>query len=99
MIKVHVKPSLIEIRGHAEYDEPGRDIVCSSISSITTTTVNAILMFHDDTIKYKVKEGLVTINILKEEETTKKLLDNMINLFSELEENYPKNIKVERKDV
>ena len=53
-------------------------------------------MFNRDTIKYKVKEGLVSIDILKDDKTTKKLLDNMINLLLELESEYPKNIKVER---
>ena len=96
MIKVKVNPRKIRISGHAEYEEAGKDIVCSSVSSIVTTSVNAILMFNRDTIKYKVKEGLVNIDIIKNDDTTKKLLENMINLLSELESEYPKNIKVER---
>lgn len=99
MIKVQVKPSSIVIKGHAEYDDYGKDIVCSSVSSITTTTVNAILMFNEHTIKYNVKEGLVTIDIIGNDEATKKLLDNMINLLTELSNDYPKNIKVERNDI
>lgn len=96
MIKVKVNPRKIRISGHAEYEEAGKDIVCSSVSSIVTTSVNAILMFNRNTIKYKVKEGLVNIDIIKNDDTTKKLLENMINLLSELESEYPKNIKVER---
>ena len=96
MIRVKVKPEGILISGHAEYEEYGKDIVCSSVSSIVTTSVNAILMFHRDTIKYNVKEGLVKIDIIKDDETTKKLLDNMVNLLIELTRDYPKNIKVER---
>ena len=96
MIKVRVTPNKIRISGHADYEEVGKDIVCSSVSSIVTTSVNAILMFNRNTIKYKVKEGLVSIDIIKNDDTTKKLLENMINLLSELESEYPKNIKVER---
>ena len=96
MIIVKIRPKKITINGHADYSEYGKDIVCSSVSSIVTTTVNAILMFNPKTIKYTVKEGLVKIDILKNDETTKKLLDNMINLFEELMHDYPKNIKVER---
>jgi len=97
MIRVQVKPQSIIVRGHANYDEHGRDIVCSSVSSIVTTTVNAILVFENDTIKYEVKEGLVKIDIIDcGDETTKKLLDNMIKMLEELERDYPKNIKVER---
>lgn len=96
MIRVTVKPECITVMGHADYDNIGRDIVCSSVSSIVTTTVNAILIFDAKTIKYQVKEGLVRIDIIKEDETTKKLLENMVNMFIELTKEYPKNIKVER---
>ncbi len=96
MIKVQVKPNNIVISGHADYEEYGKDIVCSSVSSIVTTTVNAILMFNSNTIKYKVSEGLVKIDILENDETTRKLLDNMLDLLGKLESDYPKNIKVER---
>ncbi len=96
MIRVKVKPKSIVISGHADYDELGKDIVCSSVSSIVTTTVNAILVFDKHTIKYAVKEGLVKIDIIKKDETTKKLLDNMVSLLIELTHDYPKNIKVER---
>ncbi len=96
MIKVNVKPTHITIKGHAEYENYGKDIVCSSVSSIVTTTVNAILIFGKKTIDYKVCEGLVVIDIIEQDDTTKKLIDNMLNLLTELSTNYPKNIIVER---
>lgn len=96
MVRVSVKPKSIIISGHADYDTFGKDIVCSSISSIVTTTVNAILAFDKKAIKYSVKKGLVKIEVIKNDDTTKTLLDNMINLFIELTRQYPDNIKVER---
>ena len=96
MIKVKVKEKCIKIIGHADYNEYGKDIVCSSVSSIITTSINAILLFNSDSIKYTVKEGMVNIRILKQEEATKKLLDNMLKMLSELESQYPENIKIER---
>lgn len=96
MIKVKVKPETITVSGHAFYDKEGKDIVCSSVSSIVTTTVNGILSLDKKAIKYSVKKGLVKINIISKDETTKKLLENMIDLFKSLEKDYPKNIKVER---
>ena len=86
----------ITFRGHAFYDDYGKDIVCASVSSIVTTSINAILRFDNGTIDYESKEGLVKIDILKEDETTRKLIDNMIALLEELASDYPKNIKVER---
>lgn len=96
MIKVKVKPNSVSIVGHADYDDYGKDIVCSSVSSIVTTTVNAILIFDKKTIDYKVSEGSVKIDIIDEDDTTRKLIDNMVNLLTDLATDYPKNIKVER---
>ena len=83
----------IDIIGHANYDLYGKDIVCASISSIITTTVNGILSF-DKTIEYNESKDLFKIIVLKEDETTNKLLLNMINLLKELEISYSKNIKI-----
>lgn len=96
MIKVKVKPDSIKILGHAGYAEAGKDIVCSSASSIITTTINAILTLKTGTIDYQSSEGLVDIKILNNDETTRKLLDNMLTMLEELSREYKKNIKVER---
>lgn len=95
MIKVTVKGKNIKIEGHALFDEHGKDIVCSSVSSIVTTSINACLTFDKKSIKYTVKQGLVKITILKNDETTKKLLNNMINVLKDLSKSYPENIKIE----
>ena len=95
MIKVTVKKGDITIKGHALFDEHGKDIVCSSVSSIVTTTVNACLVFDKKSIKYTVKKGLVKISNIRKDENTKKLLGNMINMLKELSKSYPENIKIE----
>ena len=55
MIKIDVfnKDHIINkviIKGHALYDDYGKDIVCASVSSIYICTVNAILRFGKDNI-------------------------------------------------
>ena len=37
MIKVKLSEDKIEITGHANYDEYGKDIVCSGVSSIKSS--------------------------------------------------------------
>ena len=96
MIKVKINLDNIHISGHAEFDDYGKDIVCASVSSIVTTSVNAILSFDKTAIKYTVKEGLIDIKILKQDDTTNTLLNNMINILEDLASDYPKNIKIER---
>ena len=95
MIKVNIKEKQIVIKGHANYDELGKDIVCASVSSMVITTVNAILRIDNDAIKYSDNNG-VTIDIIKDDEITNKLINNLIDLLEELEKQYPKYIEIRR---
>ncbi len=94
MIKVRINKNHIEISGHSMYDEAGRDIVCASASSIVITSVNAILSFDKEALKYEEKNGYIKIDILKNNKETETLILNMITLLKELEEQYKKNIKI-----
>ena len=76
------------------YDDYGKDIVCSACSSIVTTTVNGILALNKKSLDYKVNNEGMSISIQDVNETTQKLIDNMVCLLKELEENYPTNIEV-----
>ena len=46
--------SKISIKGHADYDTLGKDIVCAAVSSIVTTTINNVIALN------------VMLNMLKE---------------------------------
>jgi uncharacterized protein YsxB (DUF464 family) len=54
MIKVVVSTNKINILGHADFSTYGKDIVCSSVSSIMTTTINGILRFNKNYISYNL---------------------------------------------
>ena len=94
MIKISVNEDEITISGHANYKEYGNDIVCASVSSISITTVNALLSIDEDCIEYEENDGYLNIKIKKHNETIDKLINNMINLLKELENNYKKNIEI-----
>ena len=100
MIKANISNDLkhLKIQGHAKYAEYGKDIVCAAVSSIITTSINACLTLSSDSIKYTEKEGLVEINVLKDDETTIKLINNMINMLTELAKQYKKNITIIKED-
>ena len=97
MIKVVYKKNKIinevKISGHAMYDNYGKDIVCSAVSSIVTTTINNILTMDKNAIKYVNNEDGILISNM-DSEMASKLLQNMLNMLGELEQQYPKNIKI-----
>ena len=94
MIKVLVKKDLVEIKGHSNYDTLGKDIVCSAVSSIVTTTINGIISIDEKAISYEYQNDIMTIVINKKDEITVKLINNMIDLLKSLSKDYPKNIIV-----
>ena len=94
MIKVSKKENIIEITGHSGYDMVGKDIVCSAVSSIVTTTINGIISIDEKAINYKYQNYTMLITILKKDEITVKLINNMLDLLKSLSKDYPKNINV-----
>ena len=95
MIKVIKKNEVIEISGHANYDEFGKDIVCASVSSIVMTTVNSIMSIDDSSINYVDDGDKIIIKKLNDNDIVDKLLNTMILILKDLEKQYKKNIKVE----
>ncbi len=92
--KENAKYKKITILGHAMYDEYGKDIVCSAVSSIVTTTVNGILALDKGSLSYMISKKGMSITIKNTDETTQILIGNMVSLLKELAKNYPENIEV-----
>ncbi len=100
MIKVHVKKNdnqidNIEITGHANYADLGKDIVCAAVSSIVITSLNGIISLDDKSIEYS---GNINIKNIKMDYITNTLLNNMLNMLIELSNDYPKNIQIREEE-
>ncbi|MBE6138892.1 MAG: ribosomal-processing cysteine protease Prp [Firmicutes bacterium] len=94
MIKININKDEITIKGHSGYANEGSDIVCASISSIAITTVNSLLRIDEDCIEYQENDGYLNIKVKKHNEIIDKLIENMIDLFKELENDYKKYIEI-----
>lgn len=94
MIKVYVSKNNIVITGHAEFNDYGKDIVCASASSIVITSINACLNIDAKSVVYKNELDKLTIDIKSDNNVILKILDNMLNMLSELANDYPKNVKI-----
>ena len=83
--------------GHAMYDDYGKDIVCAAVSASLLTTVNAIVEFDQDAIEYREEENVILLN-KKQDDITNTLLKNLSLMLSDLERQYPKNIKMNEEE-
>ena len=102
MIKINIKrenKSVYEIviKGHANYDTYGNDIVCAAVSTMAITTVNGILAL-EDSLDYEENSGLLIIRAKENTDVNQKLLDNLITMLEELKSQYPKNIEIRNED-
>ncbi len=87
----------IEIKGHANFNEHGKDIVCAAVSSAVLTSVNLILSLNE-LVNYQENEGYVLIKVLKHDDLNDKILMNLVNVLTELSKDYPKNIKIREEE-
>ena len=94
MIKVLRSKKNISITGHAMYDDLGKDIVCSAVSSVVITSLNGILSINPSAIIYNNSKDGLEIEIKSFDDITLKLIDNMMELIIKLSNDYPKNIQV-----
>ena len=94
MIKVIYSSNSLTVTGHANYADYGKDIVCASVSSLITCTVNGIYSLNKNSILYKDDSNMIEIKIL-DDENALKLFNNLILMLKDLAKDYPKNIKIE----
>lgn len=98
MIRVKKYNNIIEISGHANYDEYGKDIVCASVSSIITATINYIMNIDSSSINYLDDGKTIRISKINDNEIVGILLNTMIDMLKDLENQYKENIKIESEE-
>lgn len=98
MITVQQTKNAIQIIGHANYDEIGKDIVCAAVSALFQTfllTMDKIKTETKDKYMYDIKTGESVIMFHEEKSQEAQLL--IKSLFIGLEaiaESYPENVRI-----
>ena len=95
MIKVIYSNNWMKVTGHANYAEYGKDIVCASVSSLITCTVNNISVVDSSSVKYEDDGNKIYIEIINNNDISLGLFNNLILMLKDLAKDYPKNIKIE----
>lgn len=100
MIKVRVfkKSSSIgyNIKGHADYDEHGRDILCAAVSILSHTIYRSLCVNLDleKDLDVKTQDGFMNVCVNKRNSEIELLVDTLIEGIKSLEEDYGDFIKL-----
>ncbi len=82
-------------KGHSGYAEEGSDIVCSAVSILTTTCVNALESVAGIVPKVKVGNGLLEARISDtENHDAQVIFRTMIQGLSDIAEEYPRYVRL-----
>lgn len=92
--KIFTKDELcgLEIKGHANSDEHGKDLVCAGVSSIITGGFNALV--KDEIKEITLEEGYAKVVVKSDANYSKVVLDVMLTQLLTIEESYPQNINI-----
>lgn len=97
------------IKGHAEYDEHGKDIICAAISVLSQTALLSLVEvcgLEEKTIKYSIDEktGFLDVNLPKDIEIsilekTQIVLNSLVVGINSVIESYPEYVTLEYREV
>ena len=86
-----------ELSGHSGAGECGTDIVCSAVSSATYMAANTILEIMKIKANAEVTDGYFKFEMsLNDAQKAKVITDGLYLHLSELQGQYPNNLKLER---
>lgn len=105
MITVHISRredgtiQSFEVKGHAGYADPGQDIVCAGVSSVTVGTVNSIEALTGTVMEARMKNGFLSAELPSGEEPAcsdqvQLLLESMVLMLQGIADSYREYIQI-----
>lgn len=84
----------VSIKGHANYDTKGKDILCAAVSTAILVTANAMeLLSLNQHVDLTIKEGYFKLDVKTFDQTNHVLLTNLEYTLLDLEKQYPNYMK------
>lgn len=87
------------IKGHALFEDAGKDIVCSAVSILVINTVNSIEELTDNKFDCKDKNGIKFDFTECPDEKAVLLMDSMVLGLKGISSNYSDYLRLEIKEV
>lgn len=86
-----------EIEGHANYDEYGKDLVCSAVTILAYSCVNSLDKYADD-VNFSDNEIIMTVSISSPNRDTDVIFDYFKTGIETLLGNYSSYVKLNYKE-
>jgi uncharacterized protein len=105
MIQVHVKKTKDDqitymcIRGHAEYDVKGKDLVCAAVSAIGVGGLNSLDKMASKTVNDELSDNKIEIVVIKMDVAQQNILKTMLYQLETVEYSYSKYIQITKQEV
>jgi hypothetical protein len=87
------------VSGHAGYADSGQDIVCAAVTSAVEMTSNGITEIAREKATVNVNENEVQLKVEKSSAQNALLLQSMRLQLELLQEQFPKNIRIQDMEV
>lgn len=94
MITITQTDGEISIKGHANYAERGKDIVCAAISALTQTFIVSVEQWTDDKLNSVISAGNVVIRYTDLSEQGQLLRRSFFVGLQMIADEYPQNVKI-----
>lgn len=95
MIVVSVREDGIYIAGHANYAEPGKDIVCAGVTALFQSLVKSIEDLTRDKIEYNAEPGRAYVKFKNLSDQGKDLVDSFFIGVCLIADEFPDHVRIE----
>lgn len=89
MIEIRADPNRIALYGHANYAEPGKDIVCAAVSALVYTLQESVERLTDDDVGFSFFNYATVIEFGELTPTARTLMESFIIGCSLIAGSYP----------
>lgn len=95
MIKVEytLNYDYLSVKGHANFDIYGKDLICAGVSCITIGLCNHLLLTGENKDNIKMENGFIEID-LRERHTNNVFIEMAITQLKTIESNYSQYINI-----
>lgn len=96
MIEIEIEKNSISVKGHANYAEPGKDIVCAAVSTLFQAFIASVEELTADVISAEIQPGNSLIRYAALSPVSLYLLNSFIIGVEMIAETFPDNVRVSK---